>query len=264
MNERYLRYYDRYSWRAMPRFLFDALLSRSRLRRLSLLNRQRDYLQLAQRPDLLALHRQLNTRLLAATREWASYDYGEGYFYQGFRRIGLTGLRDTEARVEGMGLRRMLAGRRVLEIGSNSGFIALSIAESAIEVAGFDINPHMVHVARDVASHLGLTNTRFEVSEFEDFAATGPYDAVLSFANHTTYDGNTRQTVEQYFARCRDLLTPGGMLLFESHAPDYEGAGLAGVIDTIRGMFSIHEQRILDAGTFLDRGRTFVVAEKTT
>lgn len=260
MSSAYLNYYDRYTWRALPRLLFDAWRAGKPLRRLSLLNRYRDYMALARKPDLLSLHRRLNSHLVTSAREWESYDYGEGYFYQSLPKIGVSGLRDTSARVEAMRLRERLAGRQVLEIGCNSGFIALSVADVATEVVGFDINPHLVQIAREAAADMGRANVSFQACTFEDFHADKPFDAVLSFANHSTYDGNTRHDIEAYFAKCRDLLEPGGLLLFESHTPSHEGAGLPDVVDTIGRLFDIRERHILDVGTFLDRGRTFIVA----
>lgn len=262
MSQAYLNYYDRYTFWAVPRLLFDAWRSRKPLRRLSLLNRYRDYLGLARNPDLLPVHRAINTQLAESARSWASYDYGEGYFYQSLPGLGISGLRDTAARVQAMRLRERLAGRRVLEIGCNSGFIALSIADVAAEVVGFDINPHLIGIAREAALSLKHQNLRFEVSTFEDFNESTTFDAVLSFANHSTYDGNTRQGIEEYFTRCRDLLAPGGLLLFESHTPSHEGDGLEGVIAVIGRLFAIHERHVLGSGSFLDRGRTFVVASR--
>jgi SAM-dependent methyltransferase len=262
MADLFLPAYERYSWRVVPRILIAAWRARESLRRASLLNRYRDYLNLARRPDLLPLHRALNEQLVASARNWESYDYGEGYFYQSCPQIGVSGLRDTAARVEAMGLREKLAGRRVLEIGCNSGFVALSVADVAGEVTGFDINPHLVQVAREAAIWLKADNAGFEVCSFENFTADGPFNAVLSFANHHTYDGNTRQDLETYFRKCRELLVPGGLFLFESHAPDHEGEGLAGVIETIGRLFTIRERRVLNVGSFLDRGRTFVVSDR--
>lgn len=260
MAETYLEYYRQHTWRAVPKLLIGALIANSRLRRLSLVNRYRDYLGLAGKPDLLSLHRRLNEHLAISAQTWSSYDYGEGYFYQSMPRIGVSGLRNTAARVEAMNLQNLVAGKRVLEIGCNSGFLALLMAERAAHVTGMDVNPHLIDIARDTAAYLGLKNVQFDVGSFEDFTAPEPFDVVLSFANHHTYDGNTRQSIEEYFAKCRDLLAPGGLFLFESHTPAYEGAGLAGVIDTIGRLFTIREKKTLSGGTFLDRGRTFIVA----
>jgi len=263
MSDQFLSAYERFSWYAVPRILFAAWRAPTSLRRASMLNRYHDYLNLGRHPELLPLHRALNEQLVASAREWSSYDYGEGYFYQSFPQIGVSGLRDTAARVAAMGLREKLAGRRVLEIGCNSGFLGLSVADVAREVTGFDINPYLVRMACEAAMWLGTDNTRFDVSSFEDFTSDQAYDAVLSFANHHTYDGNTRQDLETYFRKCRDLLPPGGLFLFESHAPDHEGEGLAGVIEIIGRLFTIRERRVLNVGSFLDRGRTFAVAERS-
>ncbi len=263
MKQSYVKYYERYSYRFLARLFADALLSRSRLRKLAIAHRQADYLRLA-RADarLLALHARINRHLLAACEQWPSYDYGEGYFYQSLASIGVTGMRDTTARVEAMNLRAHVSGKRVLDIGCNSGFVALSIASAADQVTAFDVNPHLIAVARDAAEYLGLGNTDFSACSFEDFTARSPFEAVLSFANHSTYDGNTRQTIEQYFQRCGDLLAPGGLLLFESHTPQHEGDGLRHVREIIGRLFSVRNEQILDVGTFLDRGRTFIVAVK--
>lgn len=91
MKESYLKYYEKSSARALFRFLWDAFSTSSKRRKTSLFNRQRDYLGLTSDPKLLALHKRLNEVLLRATREWDSYDYGEGYFYQSCSPLGLTG-----------------------------------------------------------------------------------------------------------------------------------------------------------------------------
>jgi SAM-dependent methyltransferase len=258
----YRRYYEAYSAAGGFLMLRDALLTRSKTRRLSLFNRQRDYALLAKRPDLLALHREMDRQLADAAREWPSHDYGEGYFYQSLDLVGVTGLRDTRGRVEAMALADLVRGRSVLEIGCNTGFVALSVADAARSVLGFDNNPFLIAVAAAAAAHLGIANVTFSVSSFEEFSAAEPFEVVLSFANHSTYDGNTKHSVVEYFTRCRDLLRPGGLLLFESHTPAYEGDGLAGVLATLRELFSVESERVLDYGGFLDRGRTFVVARR--
>ena len=70
MKQKYLKYYERYSSLAHFVFLFDALRARSRVEKLSLIARQRDYLGLGGRPGLLALHRDLNRYLLEAAKTW--------------------------------------------------------------------------------------------------------------------------------------------------------------------------------------------------
>jgi 2-polyprenyl-3-methyl-5-hydroxy-6-metoxy-1,4-benzoquinol methylase len=261
-REDWERHYERYSPTVPLRLGWKGLWTRSKLHKVSLLNRQRDYMALAGDPRRLELHRRLNACLDRATREWESYDYGEGYFYQSLAAVGVSGLRDTEARLLAMGLADRVAGRRVLEIGCNTGFVSLSIADVATQVTGFDLNPHLIDVADAAAEYLEIANVRFSVASFEDFSTEERFDTVLSFANHSTYDGNTSQSIEEYLRRCRDLLEPGGSLLFESHPPAHEGDGLEGVCALVAGLFEVQERRVLDYGSFLDGGRTFIDARR--
>lgn len=264
MRQRYLRYYEKPSPLASWVFLKDSLFTRSKLRKLSLANRNRDYVRVARDPELLELHRSLNQELLKAQELWSSYDYGEGYFYQGFETIGVSGLRNTAARVEAMGLRERVAGKTVLEIGCNAGFLSLSIADVAERVLAFDLNPHLVRIGELTAEHLGITNVDFRVAAFEDLLDVEPFDVVLSFANHSTYDGNTQQDVEEYFDRCHGLTQAGGEILFESHPPQHEGEGLHRVCEILEERFAVHEREVLRYGSFLDTDRTFVAATAQT
>lgn len=257
-----IRCYESYSGLWSFVFLLDALRARTSLEKVSALNRQRDYVRLGSTPELLPLHLAMNRALAEAHAAWQSYDYGVGYFYQGCERIGVTGLRDTSARIAAMELGRRLAGRTVLEIGCNTGFLSLEIADVARRVVGIDLNPHLVGIGRLAAEHLGISHVELAVSAFEDLETSERFDVVLSFANHATYDRNTRQPLVDYLARCRALLKPGGQLLFESHPPAHEGAGLADVVARIRDGFAVEEMRVLDYGTFLDRGRTFIAARR--
>jgi cyclopropane fatty-acyl-phospholipid synthase-like methyltransferase len=262
VTQRYAKYYKRYSPLAPFVFARDGVLAGSQLRRLSLLNRMKDYLRLRHESARLALHCELNAHLVRQASGWNSYDYGEGYFYQGFARLGITGLRDTDARVAAMALPDRLRDRTVLEIGSNAGFLACNLAGTARHVTGIELNPYLVDIGRSTIAHLGLNNVTLVGGAWETFAPDQRYDVVLSFANHATYDRNTRQTVEEYFDRCARMLMPGGLLLFESHPPAHEGDGLDAVCQAIANRFDLLERHVFDYGTFLDRGRTFVAARK--
>ncbi len=256
------KYYDKYSVLANFAFMKALFAKSSNIRKQSLRNRQADYARLGAAPKLLELHRELNQCLVEARAEWKSHDYGEGYFYQGLSALGITGLRDTDARVAAMELEKRVAGKTVLEVGCNSGFLSLAIAASAKRVVSFDINPHVIRMAQLGERFLERDNVHFSVAAFEDLPEEEPFDCVLSFANHSTYDGNTRHSIEAYFDRCRTLTAKGGHLLFESHPPAHEGKGLEDVLATIAARFEIEEQRTLHYGYFLDHGRTFAVARR--
>ena len=251
------KYYERYSFWANFALMKALFSEKSNIRKQALGNRHRDYARLADKPRLFELHRELNALLVQATSSWKSHDYGEGYFYQGLQALGITGLRDTDARVEAMDLKRRVRDQSVLEIGCNSGFLSLAIAADAERVVGFDINPHLIRMAMRAADFLERDNVSFHQSSFEAFETEERFDVVLSFANHSTADGNTEQSLEDYFARCAELTRPGGRLLFESHPPAHEGDGLTLALEAIERHFEIEEKEVLDYGNFLDGGRTF-------
>ncbi len=263
MLERYSPYYDKPSTVAALRFAADAVRTKPPLRALGVRNRQHDYAGLATDPKRLALHRAMHGQLVLQSRQWDTYDYGEGYWYQSSDELGVTGLRDTTARVEAFGLRDLVRERTVLEIGSNSGFLSIAIAPAARRVVAFEINPYLVEAGALGAESLGITNVEFLVSSFEDFDDRGErFDDVLSFANHHTYDGNTHQGLEDYFDRCHAVLRPGGRLVFESHPPALEGRDFARTVAIIEARFTIERSEVHQYGTFLDRDRRFIVGTK--
>ena len=263
MLERYSPYYDKPSTVAALRFAADAVRTKPALRALGVRNRQHDYAALATDPKRLALHRAMHEQLVLQSRQWDTYDYGEGYWYQSSDELGVTGLRDTTARVEAFGLRDLVRERTVLEIGSNSGFLSIAIAPAARRVVAFEINPYLVQAGALGAESLGIKNVEFLVSSFEDFDDRGEqFDDVLSFANHHTYDGNTHQGLEDYFDRCHAVLRPGGRLVFESHPPALEGRDFARTVAIIEARFTIERSEVHQYGTFLDRDRRFIVGTK--
>jgi hypothetical protein len=89
-------------------------------------NRLNDYKWLFHHKDYLSLHKKLTEYVVYGAKRWSGYDYGEGYFYQGCPSIGITGFRDTETRIKQIDLLHYIAGKTVLEIGCNSGFIAIT------------------------------------------------------------------------------------------------------------------------------------------
>jgi SAM-dependent methyltransferase len=259
---RYQRYYEKQSLVAPVRFAVDALRAGSSLRARSIQNRQKDYAALGGDPKRLKLHYELNRQLALQAEQWDSYDYGEGYFYQSSDELGITGLRDTTGRVEAFGLKELVKGRTVLEIGCNTGFLSLAIAPAAERVVAFELNPYLIAIANLGKEYLGIDNVEFSVAAFEDFECDEQFDDVLSFANHHTYDGNTRQSLEEYFARCHSFTKPGGRLIFESHPPELEGNQFAKTVEIIERFYDIERSEIHDYGTFLDKGRRFIIGTK--
>jgi len=50
------------------------------------------------------------------------------------------------------------------------------------------------------------------------------------------------------------------VFLFESHPPAHEGESFHKTVELLEKYFSIEKKEVLEYGSFLDRGRTFIVA----
>ena len=259
MKESYLKFYTKYKLIANFIFLKDSFFSKNRLKKLSLINRQLDYIDLSKNNKLFILHYHLNKKLLEGLKNWESYDYGEGYFYQSCNKINIRGFRNTENRIEAMDLPNILKNKKVLEIGCNSGFLTISISNYCQCITAFDPAAHLVEIGQITSNYLNIKNINFHICTFENFESTEKFDVILSFANHSTYDGNTEYSIKSYLEKISYFLEPGGLLLFESHSPLYEGKGLVEVCKLISERFVIKSQKIIKTGSFLDRERTFLV-----
>lgn len=205
--------------------------------------------------------RQVQGVLAQARQGWKSADYGAGYLYQSSPMLGLRGFRDTGARVRQMALSEALRDRSVLEIGCNSGFLALELAAGARRYLAFDNNPYLIDLAQLAQREAGNSAVEFRVATIEALGTEEKFEVVLSFANHSTWDGNMTLALEDYFSKVRDLLVPGGRLYFESHHPMLENRQqVETTLAVMRRFFALEEQRDLVEGSAWDRGRTFVVA----
>lgn len=226
----------------------------------ALLYRLKDYFKIRKQ---LPLHYKISKILETQARDYSSYDYGQGYFYQSCEPINLTGFRNTEIRIEDMQLRKHLTNKTVLDIGTNTGFLAIELAPFCKKIDAFDINPYLIEIANCVKSFLNCNNAKFWAGTFEEFSQSEKYDVILSFANHSTYDQNTQQSVDDYFKKCSHYLENDGLMLFESHYPRYETPEqLQSVLAILKDYFVINESYVLTRGNFGDKGRTFAICQK--
>ena len=58
---------------------------------------------------------------------------------------------------------RLVAGKRVLDLGCGDGRLAIGVAKHARDVVGLDPYPELIRSARSRAADLGLRNVRFGV-----------------------------------------------------------------------------------------------------
>ena len=257
----YRRLYARPRASALFRLALDAWRAPTPLRRQAVLNRLGDYSRCLGDTARFDLHRRLEALRVVAGSE--SYDYGEGYYYQSSPTAGITGFRDTAARVAAYDLFRRLDGRQVLDIGCNAGFLTTEIAATARSIVAIEPSPHLIAIAREVALFAGRTNTSFHDTTFEGFEPPAPVDAVVAFANHETIDGRSTFDLGAYLGQCHKLCAPNGLLLFESH-PQSIDRPFDELVERIQTAGWQIEQRAEPLyGTFLDRDRVYVVARKS-
>jgi SAM-dependent methyltransferase len=185
-------------------------------------------------PALQPLHERIFALLQMQRQQWPSC-YCAGYLYQGWEELGLCGIKPTDARLADYGIAGLLAPTdRVLDLGANSGFLALAVGGMVAEVDAIELNPFLVEIGRAAAGHLQRDNVRFMVADIDSWQPDGSYDAVFSLANHCTIDGRMSMDFETYVAKLFAALKPNGWLFFESHnvfGPGNGGPGDDGDLD---------------------------------
>lgn len=96
---------------------------------------------------------------------------------------------------------------RVLDLGCGSGWLSIYLARAGFLVAGIDIAPHAIELARAWAGAEGLA-VQFDCGDIGDLPyPPGSFDAVVanSIFEHLTYD-----LAEATLARLKSMLVPGG------------------------------------------------------
>ena len=179
---------------------------------------KKDKQNVKRRKELAPLHKRLSELKLTQSEKWDSFVYCDGYFYQGFEKIGISGIKPSEKRVEKYGIQKYLTKDKiVLDIGSNSGFLASYISEFVKEVDAIELNPYLVEMGKETAKFLTIENIDFIEGNFITHGFSTNYDIVFSLSNHFTIDGNLNIDFESYIKKIYDLMKPGGFMMFESH-----------------------------------------------
>ena len=111
----------------------------------------------------------------------------------------------------------ILAGMRVLEIGSGAGDVALMLSEivgPTGQVVGVDVNADILDTARQRATDVGLQNTEFIAGDARELDFSDKFDAVVGrFV--LMYMANPPEA----FATLMTHLKPGGIAAFQE--PEY-------------------------------------------
>ena len=168
------------------------------------------------------LHSKLKAHLKDQNEKWEHFIYSkQDGFYQGLDEINIKGSRSSEKRFKEYNLTKYLSkNKTALDIGSNCGFFSIFISKYVQHITGVEINPYLVAIANDTKQYLGIVNTTFISSTFEDFKTSDKFDIIFSLANDSTIDDNTKFNFKEYVNKIKNLLNNNGILIFESQAMD--------------------------------------------
>ena len=190
------------------------------------------------------------------------YDYGENFFYQDMPCIKLPGLRNTKKRIDTLNLNNYLKSKTFLDIGSNIGSIILNLKNDFMKAVGIEYNPKLIEISKFIAKEKNLKNCEFIAADFLKFKFKIKFNAILSLANHSTFDKGINNT-DLYFKKIDELLLNEGLLVLESHSPLYEPP------ESFKNIVKIycHKYRLInsgkyDFGNFYDRNREFFIFQK--
>jgi len=243
------------------------LFGRNNLVRLALKMRLKDRRDALKRRNhsLTTLHKLLESIRNKSLNKYPHFDYGAGYNYQSNLELNLSGFRSTEKRVAALNLVERLSEKTVLDIGSNMGSILFNVRESIKFGLGVEINEFLVEQSELISNYLKSTEKlKFSNIPFEDLNKdSSTFDVILSFANHSTFDGNTKQSLDSYFDKIHELLAEGGQLIFESHPPEIEPIDtLNNTINLIKKYFITTKIEVKGLDGFLDKNRTYFICKK--
>ena len=213
-----------------------------------------------QNHKLVSLHDSLIEINENISKFYKKLDYGSGYFYQSYESLGIFGIRSTEDRINFLKLHKYTDNKNILDIGSNSGFLSLSLSKNANNIIGIEPNDFLNQQANLVKNFLRVDNVKFITTKFENFSSESKFDIVLSFANHSTYDGETEYNLQEYFSKVKDLLDSDGTMIFESHHPNIEKE-FSMVQNEIEKYFDIVEKKVYKSENFYDSGRIWIIAK---
>lgn len=146
-------------------------------------------------------------------------DFGQIVFYQSFEKIGLEGTRPSLYRIVKYGLEDFLEkDQAVLDIGCNTGFLDMMIAEQVRSITGIEYDKSLCEIANYTKEYLNLQNCTFVHQEFDDWYLKNnkKFDVIFAFAVHHWLN----LSAEEYTERIDRLLEVNGFVCVESHIAD--------------------------------------------
>lgn len=185
--------------------------------------------------------------------------YCGGSFYQGYDRIGIAGVKPAEKRLERYDAYRYFHDTsKVLDIGSNAGFMACELSYAAAAVDAVELNPYLNEIGILTAEFLEK-NVNFINEDFTKYKTDKKYDVILSLSNHHTIDGNLDIDFERYIKKIFDMSRPGAILLFESHSIWGDDSDLEKKFDICNKYFYLQRFKMVPAFYEPDIDKLFAV-----
>ena len=215
-------------------------------------------------------HQEIFGHLYRQNLNWSN-TYCHGYAYQGFERIGISGIKPTETRMQEYNIDDYISkSMRILDIGSNCGFMSLYLSEKCSHVDALELNPYLTLIGKNTSKHLNINNVSFIEDDFFEFIPDKKYDVCFSLANHATIDEKLQMKFEDYIAKIFYLLNDNGYLFFETHNVFGPGLGKPGddgdldrKFDFVERYFEIVKMKMIKPYvTAHDVDKLFVVLKK--
>jgi protein-L-isoaspartate O-methyltransferase len=212
---------------------------------------------------LKALHEKLQELKLDQEKNWDSMVYCAGYYYQGYQRIGIHGIKPTEPRMKNYELETYLSkDKTVLDIGSNSGWVACYLSDFTKNVDGIELNPYLVKMGEATIDFLNIQNVNFIVDDFIKYNFSKKYDLIFSLSNHFTIDGNLNIGFESYIRKIFNTLNVGGVLFFESHNINGDDKDMDLKFEIASKYFTLEKYKMVKAFFPQDIDKLFAVFKK--
>jgi cyclopropane-fatty-acyl-phospholipid synthase len=104
-------------------------------------------------------------------------------------------------------------GQRVLDIGCGWGGMALFMHQVAgVDVLGVTLSEHQLKIARQRAAAAGVSDhVKFELKDYR--LLEEPFDRIVSVG---MFEHVGAKHYDEFFAKCRELLKPGGVMLLHT------------------------------------------------
>ena len=213
--------------------------------------------------NLYKLHIEINRIFAQQKKEWPHYAYGFGYHYQGWKKIKITGRRETDLRFKNYQIEKYLKNNFcVLDVGSNTGFFSIKLSKFVKQIDCIEWNPFLSRIGMLVSNYLKVYNINFIDNDIINYNFEKKYDLILSFASHNTDDKGNAVDLEVFFNKINSLLNNKSIFIFESHPQDIHDKNFLNFIENYKGFNIIRKSILTDRPKIENEYRLFIIMEK--